>query len=91
MSTIFQVSLNHHALAMEAVYDRYPERRAARVAWGESEHVFVMPRSQEVNVAEIEAWLDETGVSCWIETTGPFTFFEFQSMLDAVAFKLRWF
>jgi hypothetical protein len=90
MNQIFQVSLGHHEMAMNAVYECYPNRRAARAAWGEAEYVFVIPRSHDTDLGEIESWLNEIGIDFWKEATGPFTFLEFRSDLDAVAFKLRW-
>jgi hypothetical protein len=90
MNRIWQITTGDHSACLDVLFDRNPDRSVQRATWGSAAFVFCAARCKELEVSEVKAWLEETGIEHWIEPAGAFTFFEFKSDLDAVAFKLRW-
>lgn len=91
MHKFWQINLEDHASAIKVLAHRNPERLELRKNWGVPAIVFVSDYRLRDALSEIGEWCEETGITYWIERVGSFTFIEFKTDLDAVAFKLRWF
>jgi hypothetical protein len=91
MARFWQVTQEDHGVVLDMIRDRYPNRVDASASIENPEHVFAFSSYGNTDTDEIKLWLEETGVEYGVLRAGSFTFIEFTSALDAVAFKMRWF